>query len=689
MDYTGNIPTENIVDESMKTLIDKMTSRQRGRVRFSIADVDESGDLIKKTEDRHPLAGTPLYKSVITTQQDLKNGKEIQQLAFDQDPTRLNYLQSLWIPKPTHVLPDHILKQIAMRDSLVAAILNTRSSQISAFGRELQDRFATGFRIEPRSGIMEDATNQQKEILQKKIEETGKILSTCGSVQGVPYDERMSMSTFLGLQTYSALTFGRFATEILYTREPDGGRKFHSFRPRDASTMYPAAPKKDAVAAIREQAIHLMEKMRDPSEPKLRPEKFENDEYAYVQVLNGKPVQGFTPDEMVIHTIYPSLDIEMRGFPVTPIDTVVDGVATHMNITMHNKLYFQSGRAARGMIVIKSSDVDQGTVAQIRQHFNASINSVSNAWRVPVFGVDPEEAIEWQPFDMAGGRDMEFQYLSDQNAREICSAFQISPEELPGYQHLSRGTNSQALSESSNEYKLEAARDVGIRPLLNQFQDFLNDHILPLIDPMVAQLCTLKLYGLDADTEEKEDTGITTRMPIDLTLDEILERKEKDPIGQEWGGRFIFNPSWQAVLDKYIPVGEIVEHFFGRQGASQQEDLQYIRDPFWFNFQQLKMQADQLQAQAQQAQQPEQPAGAEGDGGGDSEKGKDEEKESELASGADQAIDLMSKSEANLQPNKRKLLALHRKIVKDLMDSWERDSREAVSSIVNTTKNHG
>jgi hypothetical protein len=57
---------------------------------------------------------------------------------------------------------------------------------------------------------------------------------------------------------------------------------------------------------------------------------------------------------------------------------------------------------------------------------------------------------------------MEFQYLNDTNARVIMSAFQVSPEELPGYQHLSRGTNNQALSESNNEYKLEAARDVGI-----------------------------------------------------------------------------------------------------------------------------------------------------------------------------------------------------------------------------------
>lgn len=673
----------------MKQVIERATGARTGKkVRFAVADVNEDGDLMK-AETAHPLAGTPLHKSVITTSQDIKRGKEIQRLAFEEDPTRVNYYASLWVPKPAHVLPDHILKQIAFRDSLVAAILDTRANQISAFGRELQDRFATGFRIEPRPGVMEDASDKQKELLQKKIEDVSKLLGTCGSVEGTPWDERMSLATFMNVQTTNGLTYGRFATEVLYTREPDGTRKFHSFRPVDVSTVYRAAPHQESADSVRQQALALLEKLRGgQKDEKLKPEKFENDEYAWVQVVNGKPLNAFTPDELLVHTLYPNTDIDMRGYPVTPIDKVVDGVATHMNIIQHNKLYFQSGRAARGMIVIKSNDVDQGTVSQIRQHFNASINSVSNAWRVPVFGVDPDDAIEWQPFDMGGGKDMEFQYLSDQNAREICSAFQISPEELPGYQHLSRGTNSQALSESSNEYKLEAARDVGIRPLLNLWQDFLNDSVLPLIDPVVAQLCTLKLYGLDADTQEKETTGFTQNIPIHLTMDEILERTEKDPMGKEWAGRFLLNPSWQAILDKYFPVGEIMEHFFDKKGAAKDENLQYVRDPFWFQFQQLKMQAQQMeqeaQAQQMQAQQAQQPGGEE-EGGGNGPPA--EEPKSELEEGADQVLEML-KSERQLSPDKRRLLHLHKKMVKDTMDAWEKDSKEALAKVIAVAAAH-
>ena len=46
--------------------------------------------------------------------------------------------------------------------------------------------------------------------------------------------------------------------------------------------------------------------------------------------------------------------------------------------------------------------------------------------------------------------------------REILTAFMMSPEELPGWAYLSRGTNNQSLSESNNEYLLEAHRDEAI-----------------------------------------------------------------------------------------------------------------------------------------------------------------------------------------------------------------------------------
>lgn len=622
-----------------------------------------------------------LTKSAINTIDAIRRGDEVIQLAFKEDPTNSQF-SGIWKPK-VGLVPDNMIKALARTDDLVATILATRSNQLAAFGRELQDRFSTGFRIEPKPGALDSLTPQLKEQLTKRIEAVSTLMGTCGHQEGFPMDRQMSLSTFLYVSARNAVTFGRFATEIMWQPGTNGEKKFLAFRPVDAGTIYYAHPRKDQQdKQVRERALQQLQALYGE---RLKKDNVEADKYAYYQVINGRPVQGFTSDELYVWNMYPCTDIELGGYPVTPVDTAISAITTHLNITTHNKLFFQNGRAARGMIIIQSDDVDDSYLEVIRQHFQATATGVEKSWRVPVFGIGQEDKMQWIPMELQGGRDMEFQYLSDQNARVIMSAWQISPEELPGYQHLARGTNNMALSESNNEYKLEAARDVGIRPLLAQFQDFLNGRIMPLIDPVVAKYCTFKLYGLDADTPEREATRIGEDMPLHMTTDEVLERVEKDPLGKKWGGEFLLNPSWQAIVKNYLTVGEILEHFFDREGASKDPSLQYIESPFWFQYQQMML---QLQQAAQQPQGP--PPGSAppsqdggGDGGGEAPQGANEGGQNEdptagssVAQGADAAMQGMQKSERQLDVNQRRILVQHTKAIDNVMSTWKRQSKD-------------
>ena len=481
---------------------------------------------LEKGEMGEEKTASPLLKSILNALRDHED--KVNRLAFEKDPTTNVEHANLYRPK-TNLIPDNLLKRIAIQDDLVAAIVNARANQVSAFGRPQPDRFSTGFKIEIKPGVNDDATKQQKEEIQKRIKEVTDKLISCGEKKGWSDRDKLSFSQFLSISTRNALVCGRFATEIIYVQDATSSfeKKFHSFRPIDAGTIYRAAPYKEATEQVREEARKLLENIANKKLPK-EPEK-KDEEYTWVQVIEGRAVQAFTAEECVVHNCYPVSDVELQGYPLTPLDTVIAAVTTHINITTHNKLYFQNGRATRGMLVIKSEDVDEGVVKQIRQHFNAAINNVNNAWRMPVFQVGPQDEVSWQAID-SGQRDMEFQYLSDTNARVILSAFQMSPEELPGYAHLSRGTNNQALSESNNEYKLEAHRDVGIRPLLAQFQDFVNEVLFPLIDPNLSKLCVIKLQGLDADTAEKESIRIQQDAPLHMDYDEIREKDRKSVV---------------------------------------------------------------------------------------------------------------------------------------------------------------
>lgn len=1099
--------------------------------------------LIKmESVDLEPKGEPTLIKSILKALDGPPNS--IERLAFESDPRVNNNYASIYKAKKT-LIPDSMLKRIAIQDDLVAAIVNARGKQVAAFGRPRPDRFSTGFVVEPKAGVVEKLTREQKDELDKRLHNAVTILNNCGHTKNLKRKDRCSFSQWLEMSTKNAVTVGRLATEIIWGMDSSGERVFHSFRTIDAGTILQAASRQDSADSVREEGIRMLERLKNKRLKEQRPTS-EDTEFAWVQVHDGNPIQAFTDEECVVENFYPVNDIELDGYPVTPIDTMMSAVVTHINITTHNKIYFQTGRATRGMLVIKSDDADENVVGRVKQQFNASINSVNNAWRMPVFAVGSQDEISWQPIDNSS-RDMEFQYLTDMNARVIMSAFQISPDELPGWSHLSRGTNNQGLclalgskitvegeglksleqvldgalerrlrvwtgtkfedakvfltgqrretlttlgngtvvktspdhrfrvvgpdgspawchqknleigdtvlvskkpvpgsvipeyegraltpavmevlgwltgdgnisvrfnkntgnikqgvlswfyhhekerdlwarhaevlsawglpvrrqerevgedeaedikqrygfksvaktriknivydtafvqwllalgfqssadgkvvpavvhampesfraaflrglwsadgslvhkktgskagakivihddklrgqvrellgglgirtqlqecvhkqhidgvdrrmvpgattltirdkvlfyervgflqahkqpapedlqncrdsdvvpgalaraltadlgsvrnvprtwndgctlgflrgvlqaegrevpawveehhfetvvsledteqnvlmadvevfddshafvvnasaivhnSESNNEFKLEAARDLGIRPLLARFEDFLNSAIFPLIDPALARIAHIRLIGLDAETAEKESVRLQQDMPVHMTYDQVLEKVEKLPVGKEWGGEFPLNPQWQSILDKYVPVGRIVEHFFGIAGASQDPNLQYVRDPFWFNKQNLLMQAQQAQVQAQQP-----PPGGD-DGGGDSSNeekdpgegvsddkhpGGDDQDQAQQAQPAnqqpggdltrsiDQAISALKKGEDALPPSKRRILQRHRLTMKQAMDTWEEDLRRATADIVAVAEKH-
>ena len=43
----------------------------------------------------------------------------------------------------------------------------------------------------------------------------------------------------------------------------------------------------------------------------LEPERYQNDEYAWVQVISGRPVQAFTADVFLFHNFFPTTYVEL------------------------------------------------------------------------------------------------------------------------------------------------------------------------------------------------------------------------------------------------------------------------------------------------------------------------------------------------------------------------------------------
>jgi hypothetical protein len=249
----------------------------------------------------------------------------------------------------------------------------------------------------------------------------------------------------------------------------------------------------------------------------------------------------------------------------------------------------------------------------------------------------------------------------------------MSPDELPGWSYLSRGTNSQALSESKGEFQLEAGRDVGLRPLLQTFEGFINKDIFPLIDPDLATKARVVFAGLDADSPEKEIVGLQQKSQVYMTMNDIQKVVEKPLIPKRWCSELPLNPVYKSYLDQYCTVGQIMEYFMGIEGASKDPRWDYVRDPLYFQNIQLQMQSQQMQ-QAQQAQQPQQS------------QEPSEGEPHDLSSGVNQAFQMMQKSEAKVPVNKRKLMQQQERAMKWLEDGFKEDINLATKEILEEVK---
>lgn len=514
-----------------------------------------------------------------------QKGKNVPRLAFTEDPNAYANYAGLYKLK-RGLLPDNIIKQIRIQSFLIAGILRARANTLSMMSHIRRNRFDVGLELNIKPEFKDYIEPEQMVKINERMDRFLKLLMNCGYTDGLAEEDKMTLPEYIYTQITNGLSFGRFATELVYK---DGeATEFHRFRAVDSGTIYRTVRKGEAAEGLRQSSLTQLEYITGD---KININMFEQDQYSWVQVINGMPKQAFTSKEMLVYSLYPSSDVEHNGYPVTPLDTVMTSVTTHMSIEVYNKLYFQNGRAARGMLVINSDEIDQAVIEDIKQQFNASINNVQNSFRTPIFGVGKEDKVEWvstQP----QRKDGEFQFLFDQVTRNILSAFNMSPDELPGFTHLSRGTNQQSLSEANNEYKLIAARDTGIRPLIMRIQDFLNEKLFPIIDKELSQLCNIDFAGFDAETKQQESTRLQQDMPIHYTYDDVMEEVEKEEVGPSMMGSVPFNEHYRQVLDTYQDVGKVISFFADSPAAVVDPLLRYKRDPFFFQWLQMLQQGN-------------------------------------------------------------------------------------------------
>jgi hypothetical protein len=491
------------------------------------------------------------------------------------DPLSLQY--ALGYKDRRFSLTYDTLRRISHQVSVVAAIINTRIAQIAAFSDPYRLTKSLGFQVKHKSP---DHLTSESE--REFIERLETFIATCGEPgKANPFSrmKRPKFESFLKMIVRDTLSYDQLGFEIIPRRN---GIPFE-FWPIDAATMRIASPDRDV-------GMQFSYHHRNPIAATFQPHRFANmyeGQYygdwtaagkpvRYVQVVNGQIENVFTDDEAAFGIRNPRTDIYVQGYGYGELEQLITIITGILYAEEWNRRFFSQGAHPKGILNFKGDNWTPDQLESFKRQWLAQIAGTENAWKTPV---TQSEGIEWIDLQKSNN-EMGFQAWLEYLLKITCGCFLIDPAEINFDLH--GGVQQTPLFESSQEWKLKASRDRGLKPLLKFIAGLINEHIIDRIDDHFA----FEFAGLDELTEQEKHELLKDQLGSYLTLNEVRRQLDLSEIPGGIGE---------------LPLNPVLLQLLQMQQAREDQKKQQE--------QQEQQQAQQEQAQAQQQGQADQEQG--------------------------------------------------------------------------------
>lgn len=518
-------------------------------------EIKKSGSLLKKAFD----SGIGSYIDNIE--------KSISKKDYYIDPKSLTGLenhedQELGYKNRASAVSFDVLRQMAMRNTIVAAIIQCRKNQIKPFGIVQPSRFEVGFKFK-----MRDYDKEPEQSDKESMAKMEKWILTCGGVDFRPAFAQWSFVDFLGIMVRDLLIFDQVAIETVPAK--DGTIAY--FMPSSSGSIMFASKnlkknseslnglvgnnfKTNQFSDNEEQKREQEIARRDASNP---------DDYRYVQIKQGHIVRGFTDDELILKMMNPVTDLEANGYSVGPLELLANTVSYHLYAEAHNRLFFVQGFASRGILHIEG-DIPKKDIEAFRRQWREQISGSSNSWRTPILSGGTK--INWIALSPSN-RDMEWNGWVEYLIKNICAIYSIAPQEINFDITRAQGPTF-ADSGAKNDSILMDSKIRGLWPILKFFEGIINDNIIKKHDPEFYEKYEFSFCGFHSSNIETELDRIKKESEIYKTINEIRAEHDLEAIE---GGDIICNST-------YIQwrINEINNAQMAKDQASQQESQDLV-----------------------------------------------------------------------------------------------------------------
>lgn len=565
--------------------------------------------------------GDPLQKSIKpnVVKKEFKEKYSSSKIVFNSDEYH-NSIDSVDI-KSWRRLSDNELKEIAQIDPYISSMVSTRSSQGAIIGRPSESKFDKGTRPSELSPLSLDDFSSKEEYKQaqkvrkNQLSAIMKWVFNCGTddndvLNAVFADsgdrtfKKCTFAEFLTAQIRNLMVFGRCGTHIIRN---DEGLPV-AFRPVAIETIYNATYGKDAPNMVGDDVID--ESLEDAQNFNLLPK--ETRPTAYVQRVDGQNINFYTEYDLKISYFQKQAYFDLNGYPLSPIEQAIYMVFIHQQTLGYLRNQFLKGLATKGILNLQSTEataqLSDEDLAQLRREFHNFVSRNDNSAAIPV--ISGPVKVDFIPLNPAP-QDMGFLQIEEHVIRALCSAFQISPQEM-GYGHLSQ--NEGGLTQANKQEEIVRGEERGLRMLLDIIYDLVNEIVYENF-PEAEKLCRISYVGVGEDTRDTVINRHQQEMNTTATLSSLWADSEKDePV--PFGGDVPLSPIFHAHVISKIKYGEFREYFLGDKGASKRPEYDFIIDPGLnqsytaLKVQPIQMQQEQaqigLQSQEMQLQQGEQ-----------------------------------------------------------------------------------
>lgn len=493
--------------------------------------------------------------------------------------------------KDSRRLSDYDLRNLALIDPYISAIISARVAQVSTIMRASESRWDKGIKIRDldppkRSDFENDYAYQgETENRRKEMDLIMDWVLRCGTKDVETLDAAFrhsdkdfkycTLSRWAEAQTRNALTFGRFATH--YGRDDDGVLQY--VRPLAVEGIQPVRP--GARVFVGQQAspdnvVNNDESVEQAEE--YNDEKPVDRPQSYVLKVDGTQVQIFFENDISVRPYQSQALLNLNGYPLSPIENAMFMVFIHQNTLNYLKNQFTRGLLAKSLILIRPMDpsdgvpINQEQLQVLKQQFNNLAMRTDNSAGVPVLSGSFD--IQNIPLT-ASTRDMEWLQLEQNIIRAICASFQIDPGEL-GLGLL--GDSASLGSSSAKDVEIITSQERGLRILVDVLIEEINEWVRDRFEHASGKY-RIEATGVGSETFSGFLNRAGSEANLYSTMNMLRSESDKGLAPLPLGGDVPLNPSFNSIVLSRLTYGQFLEFYMGREGASKRAEYDFIMDP--------------------------------------------------------------------------------------------------------------